>query len=189
MKNISFLFILLFTVLSCKENKINADPNASLTVAEQESFKYSVSRYINRLARKAAHDSKFNHEFDQEYKEMAERNDLLYYYEDEKGGIYFAIAKIAPSLTLKKAATVGRLKIDSQGNITEYEEGFRTWKMPEEELREKTGILFEKYYKGEDLSGYYTENSNGEYYIEFPDRLTTYNKEKRQWHTENLIKD
>ncbi|MDR6966649.1 hypothetical protein J2X31_000647 [Flavobacterium arsenatis] len=181
MKYFSLLFfLLLFT--SCKKDPKNIDPNAYLTAEAQEEFKYSIIRHADRLVKKATHQTKFDSIFDEEYKEKAESSNLLYYYIDKQTGVhYFALTKIAPSLIVKRVATVGKIEYDKEGGIASYEEGFRTWKMEEPELNEKTATLFEKYIEGEDLSSYYTANSKGEFYIEFPDDKTYYDKEERLW--------
>ncbi len=179
-----YLLLTFFCLTACKTDSIDKNPEAYLSDLEQKNFKYSIIRYTGRLAKKATHQSKFNQEFDQEYKALAEATDLAFYYPDPKSGeIYFAVTKIAPSLTLKKIATVGKLKKDNLGNIIAYEEAFRTWKMAEPELLQKTELLFLKYIKGEDLMGFYTANSLPEFYIEFPDQTTYYDVKNRIWKT------
>ena len=57
------------------------------------------------------HKTKFESKFDEEYLALAEASELVLYYPDSKTGeIYFAITKIAPSLKIKKVATVGKMK-------------------------------------------------------------------------------
>ena len=108
-KNFTF-FILLF-LFSCQKENYVITPTNYLSVSEQEDFIYSVSRYINKLPSKATNKTKFDSIFDEEYKDAAKKNELLFYYFDkENDEIYFAITKIAPSLKLKRVATVGKLK-------------------------------------------------------------------------------
>ncbi|WP_291114117.1 hypothetical protein [Flavobacterium sp. UBA6135] len=181
MKHFYLLLTLLF-LIGCKKEAINTNPNSYLSELEQKNFNYSIIRYTGRLAKKATHKTKFENKFDQEYLALAEASDLVFYYPDSKTGeIYFAITKIAPSLKIKKVATVGKMKKDASGTIEMYEEAFRTWKMEEEELMQKTKLLFLKYINGEDLSPYYTKNSQPEFYIEFPDENTYFDSKKRIW--------
>lgn len=179
MKYFSLLLIIL-SLSSCKKESVITEPSHYLSAKQQEDFKYSIIRYIDDLARKATHETKFDAEFDTEYKERAQKATLLYYYKGKDSTVYFAITKIAPSLKLKKVATIGRVKYNDK-EIKEYEEAFRTWKMEEPELKKKTAMLFEKYITGEDVTPYYTANSKGEFYIEFPDDNTYYDKETRIW--------
>ena len=127
MKNIFTFFILLF-LFSCQKENYVIIPTNYLSVSEQEDFIYSVSRYINKLPSKATNKTKFDSIFDEEYKDAAKKNELLFYYFDkENDEIYFAITKIAPSLKLKRVATVGKLKKNKNGEIINYEEEFRTY--------------------------------------------------------------
>lgn len=178
MKYIALLFLAL--AFSCQQPK-KTTPSDYLSPVEQESFKYSIVRYTNGLPKRATDETKFDNGFDAEYRDMATRNNLLYYYKADDSTVYFAVTRIAPSLKIKRVATVGKLKYGKDKEITEYEEGFRTWKMEEKELEEKTAMLFDKYINGEDLSEYYTKNSGGKFIIEFPDDNVKYNKENRRW--------
>jgi hypothetical protein len=181
MKHFYLLLALLF-LIGCKKEAINTSPNTYLSELEQKNFNYSIIRYTGRLAKKATHKTKFESKFDEEYLALAEASDLVFYYPDSKTGeIYFAITKIAPSLKIKKMTTVGKMKKDASGTIEMYEEAFRTWKMEEPELLQKTELLFLKYVNGEDLSPYYTKNSQPEFYIEFPDENTYYDTKNRIW--------
>ncbi len=169
-------------VFSCKQETNSIEPSDYLSKQEQFDFKYGVSRYVDRLPKNASEETKFDKEFDEEYQKRSENADLLFYYVDKKTEeIYFAIAKIAPSLTVKKVVTAGKLKKNQEGAITEYEEEFRTWKMEVPELRTVSEMLFKKYIQGEDLSPFYTRNANGKFIIEFPDENVSYDKEKRMW--------
>jgi hypothetical protein len=74
-----------------------------------------------------------------------------------------------------------KLNRDAQGEISEYEEIYRTWKMGQEDLAKKTATYFDHMVKGKDLSPFYTENIGNTENIEFPDAQTSFNKESRQW--------
>ncbi|TDD78468.1 hypothetical protein [Flavobacterium caseinilyticum] len=183
MKN--FLFLGVFFILNgCVTEQKNTNPNDYLTNEEQTKFKYSIVRYYDDLAPKATHETKFDTIFDSYYKKKSDASDLLFYYFDkEKETAYFAITKIAPSLQVKKVATVGSVTYKDGETIQTYEEKFRTWKMPVPELQKKTTMLFTKYIEGDDLSPYYTKNSNGDFIIEFPDEVTQYDTKSRKWVT------
>ncbi len=183
MKYFSFLFLLL-AMISCKSEPVIIETNAYLTNEQQEDFKYSIIRYADRLPKKATHQTKFDTVFSTEYKKQAEASEVLFYHIDSTTNThYFALTKIAPSMILKKVAVVGKLKYDKNGAISDYEESFRTWKMEIPELKTKTEEMFIKFINGEDLSSYYTVNSKGNFYIEFPDEKTYYDKKARNWKT------
>ncbi|WP_100610260.1 hypothetical protein [Confluentibacter lentus] len=176
-----FILLLLFIpLLSCQNKELDINPKIYLTEDQEEAFKYAVIRYVDRLAPKATHETKFNQQFDSNYQLQAKQVDLLFYYED-KGETYFAITKIAPSLKVKKVATVGKLKMDGNNNITYYEEIFRTYKMEETPLFQKTALMFKDVIQNKDVKKYEFKNSKPEEYIEFPDANTYYDSKKRQW--------
>lgn len=174
------LILFFIPILSCQNKEFEINPKSYLTSSEEEAFKYTVIRYVDKLAPKATHETKFDESFDSIYKLRANQVNLLFYYENE-GETYFAITKIAPSLKVKKVATVGKLKMDKDNNISYYEEIFRTYKMEETPLHEKTKLMFKDVILNKDVKKYEFENSKPEEYIEFPDTNTYYDSKKRQW--------
>ncbi len=176
-----FYLLFLLAMVGCNKETKNILPKQHLTTNEQELFKYKIVRYIERLAKYATDENKFESKFDEEYKQMAKNCNLIFYYKDNENNIYFAISKIAPSVKLKKTATVGKLKYNEKDSIILYEEVFRTWKMEPNELTKKTHLLFSKLINNMDLSSYYTKNSKPDFYIEFPDETTYYDTVNRKW--------
>ena len=173
---------MILLVISCNREKINSNPNQYLSKEQQMDFKLSIVRYYEKLpTEKDNHLTKFDTTHDKYYLKKAQNSDLLYLYIDDDSTYHFAITKVAPSLKIKKVATIGKLKKDKSGKIVYYEEAIRTWKMEKNELEKKTRILFEKYINNEDLEPYYTKNSGNDFYIEFPDDNNKYDVEKRQW--------
>jgi hypothetical protein len=190
MKFIYTLFVIVF-LYSCQKEPQKILPSDYLTDTQVESFKYEIIRYTDKLAKNATHETKFESQYDSIYQLTAKSAELYHYYVDEKSNeIYFALARIAPSLKVKRVVTAGKLTKDQDGKITSFEEAFRTWKMEIPELKTKTKLLFEKYIDGEDLTEYYTKNANGEFYIEFPDDNNYYDKSARKWQSKgNLVID
>lgn len=181
-----FIYTIFFVVLfcSCQKEPDKILPSDYLDKKQIESFKYDIIRYSDILVKKATHDTKFEAQFDSVYKLKAKSAELYYYYIDKNSNeIYFAIARIASSLKVKRVVTGGKLTKDKEGNITYYEEAFRTWKMEIPELKVKSKLLFEKYIHGQDLTKYYTKNSEGEFFIEFPDDINYYDSDLRIWET------
>ena len=179
-----FIYVLFFVALfySCKKEPKKILPSDYLNEKQIEAFKYDIIRYSDKLVKNATHETKFEAQFDSIYRLKAKSADLYHYYIDKNlNEIYFAIARIAPSLKVKRVVTAGKLTKDKDGNITFYEEAFRTWKMEIPELKSKTKLLFENYIEGNDLGKFYTKNSNGEFFIEFPDDINYYNSELRKW--------
>ena len=113
-----------------------------------------------------------------------ERNyQWLYYTEAENGYSYFLIKRDEPSMKRDKfIAICGRFKRLDNGRIdsASYEEIFWTWKMKEEELKEKAFVLFDKAVAGKSLDDYTPEKSKDEW-IEFPGNGVFYDKATQSW--------
>lgn len=153
-----------------------------LDATEIDSFKSKIIRYVGRLPRKGDHTNKFENRFDEHYKELVSLHDLKYYYPDvESDTTYFLLTRIAPSLYLKKVAIAGKIVVNDKDEISFYEETFRTFKMEEAILMEKSETMFIDLINKEDLSKYEFVNTIPEEYIEFPDEFTSFNSDIRQW--------
>ena len=167
---------------SCEPKKLDINVDKHLSIGQQNKLKNDIVRYIEDLPKYATKQNKFDTIFDKDYKPLAEKLELLNAYKSDKNDtLFFAIAKIAPSLKLKKATTAGKLVYDQSGKIVFYEERFRTWKMEVPELKAATEMLFQNYVQGKDLSQFYTKNSQGKFLIEFPDDLNSYDTKSRIW--------
>jgi hypothetical protein len=173
--------ISIILLYSCKDNYALKPAIDQFSESEIDSIKYSVIRYLGKLPGKANHGTKFNVDFDEYYIDLAKKHDLVYFVKNKKDDhYYFLFTRIAPSLHLKKVAIGGKLSVED-GKLTYYEESFRTWKMLVPELEEKMNLIFKDYMDGKDLTKYYTKNSNGIEYIEFPDDNNYFDSEKRIW--------
>lgn len=178
MKVSAFLtFFAAILLLACQPSPKGQKPDAE--TAQQLLEK--IIRYTGHLPKKATHETKFDTAFNEFYaQELTKHRIDLYYRDARTGDIYLLVSRIAPSLTVKRVATGIHMRMEGD-SVTYYNEVFRTWKMPEPELAEKSGMLFEKMVRGQDLSPYYPQNSGNEDYIEFPDPNTYFDVEKRRW--------
>jgi len=187
MKKTYFLNFLTLTLLlvACQSKELNQVNG--LTEKERVSFTKKIIRFIGKKPEEATHENKFHSYFDNHYTNQASLHDLEFYHLDNSGKIFFIFTRNAPSLTLKKVGIGGYVKFDEKGDVSEFEEVFRTWKKKPEELKELNQTLFEKLIRQDDLSPFYTENSNGKEFIEFPNKDVKYNKETRKW--ESSLRD
>ncbi|MCS7036548.1 MAG: hypothetical protein RMJ33_10780 [Saprospiraceae bacterium] len=178
MKISAFLtFFAAILLLACQPSPKGQKPDAETAQRLLE----KIIRYTGHLPKKATHETKFDSAFNEFYaQELAKHRIDLYYRNERTGDIYLLVSRIAPSLTVKRVATGIHMRMEGD-SIAYYNEVFRTWKMPEPELAEKASMLFEKMVRGQDLSQYYPQNSDKEYYIEFPDPNTRFDVEKRRW--------
>lgn len=143
----------------------------------------TIIRYVARAPENVSPTEKFKTEYDDYYQERASLCFLEQFYQDGNTQ-YFLVTQPAPSLVEKRHATGGKIVLNEDGSIAEYEEVFRTWKMVPDTLRQRSYFLFDKMVKGESLEPYYTKVT-GDKYIEFPDEKTLYDKSVRAWRTIN----
>jgi hypothetical protein len=177
-----FLICLIVFISCSNSNNPNIDVNHQLSRAEQKEFVASMIRYMGRLAPKATHQTKFSSEFDEHYQKEISSYRLEYYHKaGDTGTVYFLATRAAPSLYERRTATAGKIGTNESGYITFYEEKFRTWKMAQDELMQKSELLFTKFIEGGDLTQFYSEHSGGEEYIEFPNEHTFFDREERRW--------
>ncbi|MFA9192090.1 hypothetical protein AAGV28_11995 [Flavobacterium sp. FZUC8N2.13] len=177
----TFILSFLMLVIGCQK-EVQSNPENYLSATENQEFKEKIVKYFEEPPKKVTIEKKWDSVHNEYYSKKAKSADLYHYYKDNDGYIYFAIAKIAPSLKIKKVATIGKLKIEND-TITYYEEICRTWKMEAPELKEKTKVLFDKIVNNEEVENYYTKNSQPEFWIEFPDDINYYDTKNRVWKT------
>ena len=175
------VLLVSIVAISCQK-EIKSNPNYQLNSEENTEFKKKIVRYFEGLPKKANQVSKWDTIHNDYYNHKANQAELYHYYKSDDGFIYFAIAKIAPSLKLKKVATIGKLKLEKD-SVVYYEEICRTWKMEIPELKSKTKVLFDKIANERSVTEYYTENSQPEFWIEFPDKMNYYDTKERSWKT------
>lgn len=178
-KSLSVLLLSLFSH-SCT-TKSDYNPDSHLSVKEKDNVLVLIIRYIGKAPENVNTTEIFDSKYDAHYLDIASRHRFDQYYIDDKGIHYFLISRPAPSLYEKRVAIGGKLKLKEQGELVEYEEVFRTWKMVPDTLKKRSLFLFDKMVKGESLDLYLTVNSKGVEYIEFPDEHNYYDKATRRW--------
>jgi hypothetical protein len=176
-----FKYIILLLVLASCGKKESYIPEEQLTPQRQDIIMSKIIRYAGRKPEKATDSTKFLSQYDEHYITQVAEHKLNLYFVNDDNHHFFLISRKAPSIYEKHVATGGRFKMNEQDSLVEYEEIFRTWKMPYDTLMNRGGLLFEKMVKGESLEAYLTKNSGGVEYIEFPDDNVYYDKQARKW--------
>ncbi len=181
MNQLLTIFAAVCLFVSCtSSSKYDA---SQLSDREQKEILYSVIRYMGHLPKKGTHENKFETTFDEYYSKLALDYEVEAYHKEAEYE-YVLTSRIAPSVKVKKVAIGVKMKRDENGNLSHYEEVFRTWKFEIPEMKEKGNMLFEKMVAGEDLSHYYPQNSGKEEYIEFPDEKVSFDTLERRWKME-----
>ena len=175
------LFALALLFFSC-DKKANYNPNDHLTAATKDEVMTKLIRYLAKPPENTSDVEKFEKQYDEYYLDKMSRAKLEFYFPAD-GETYFLISQQAASLFGQRHATGGKFKLNDKGELVEYEEIFRTWKMMPDTLVRRGGMLFDRMVKGESLEPYWTKNSKGEEYVEFPDPNVYYDKAERKWKT------
>lgn len=172
-----FLAVLIPVVNSCNERN-NYEPFSCFNKDRETQLIDSVVRYMAKLPPNANQKSKFESTFDDYYSRAAKDYDLRLCY--LKDSVYYLLfSRAARSITPMREA-IGCKIVLKGGTFLDYEEVFRTWKMPDNILRERYPVLFENMVKGNSLEPYYAKNK-GDQYIEFPDDRFYFDKKSRVW--------
>lgn len=181
-KSIQVVIIIFFIsyLFGCSSSEHKYHPDRVLSDKQKDEVMHTIVRYIAKLPKKASDSTKFDSRYDEHYERQVQGHQFMGYHIAKDGEHFFLISRIAPSIHEMYVATGGRLRFDKNKNLIEYEEVFRTWKLPMEQLEERGLYLFDLMIKGEDLSPYYADKA-GFNYIEFPDQNVYYSKENRKW--------
>lgn len=171
------LAAIAFCLISCQPQGYS--PQEHLSAREQDAIVWSIIRYLGRPPEGSSNQNLFSPEFDSHYREQQSffRLDAFYIKGDTS---YFMLSRRAPSLEDKRVSVAGKLVIAEDGVLAYYTEVFRTFKMPDPELKEKSLFLFDLMVRNEDLSRY-ERRRNAEEFIEFPDALNYYDDRERRW--------
>lgn len=172
------LVVVLLATVACSKNK-STDPADFLNEFERKGLMLEIVHYAAKLAPRASHETKFDPEFDDYYSSQAADYKWLEMAPRKEGGYYFLISRPARSITPMIEGIGGYFRIDKD-SLVEYNEVFRTWKLPEDVFEPRGQMLFDRMVAGKDLSIYYPQFT-GDQYIEFPDNRFVFDKEKRVW--------
>jgi hypothetical protein len=156
--------------LSCNTKK-DYNPYNQLSPHQIDVFKYNIARYIGRLPKHADEKNKHHIQFNEAYQQQARSFTLSKYYKDNSDTIFFEVNKLARSLKFKKVAVGGKMVLDKNNtnHIVFYAECYRT------------ATIFNDFVHNKSLNKYYTENTNDDTHIEFPNQNTNYNIANRKW--------
>ncbi|MBK9630486.1 MAG: hypothetical protein IPO62_05380 [Saprospiraceae bacterium] len=181
------IFILglqLVLLVNCEQTaKLNYQPSQYFDTEGQDSILKEIIHFVAPMPKKADHQTKFDSIFDEHYQLQQKFHQIIAIYHSPKveDQFYLLIKRPASSIYEKYVGIGIILELNEQKQLSVYEEKFRTWKMDDANLQKKGMLLFDLMVHGKDLKPYYTKNSKGEEYIEFPDDETHFDKVERKW--------
>ena len=175
----SKILFFFFAVLLACEAPVK-DPSAFFSSKEQNHIILQSVRFSAKLPPASTHENKFDNQFDWYYQRAAQETDFRKCAIKGDGSYFFLMTRKARSIWPAREAIGGYFQLDSNKNIIDYYEEFRTWKMAEDSLKTRAIELFELMVKGKDLTPYRSK-FKGDRYIEFPDDRYYFNREKKRW--------
>jgi hypothetical protein len=104
-----------------------------------------------------------------------------YLYKDDKGDYCYYISKPAYGVPELSVGLAGKFKLDDQGNLSDFEESYRMFRMTPEELDKKKFEVYESFVEGKDLASFHRDPDTDPY-IEFPNDHVGYDKKKMEWY-------
>ena len=170
--------ILCILLQSC--TRVSKHTDRCFTKAQQDSIIKQCVYYSVKLPPGATHDTKYHSEFEWYYDVAAKEYDLRACQPAPDSIFYFLMTRKARSIWPAREALGGKIKINTQLKIQEYEEVFRTWKMAEDSLNSRAFELFDLMVAGKDLTPYRSKYK-GDRYIEFPDDRFYFDKQASGW--------
>lgn len=174
-----FIVVFLFAgLISCKKDSHN--PNKFFTTDQQTKIVQQSVRYSAKLAPQSTHETKFDTAYNWYYEKAAMEYDLRAVKPDLEGSYFFLMTRKARSIWPAREAIGGKIKLDKNNNLIDYEEEFRTWKMTEDSLNTRAFELFDMMTQKKDLTSYRSK-FKGDRYIEFPDDRWYFNKTDKRW--------
>lgn len=168
----------LLGVGSCKRNSYN--PDSYFSKEQQTNIIHQSVRYSAKLPPQATHETKFDPQFDWYYDIATTEYDIRACAPDQEGEYYFLMTRKARSIWPAREAIGGKIRIDKEYKLLDYEEKFRTWKMTEDSLNARAFELFDRMVKRTDLTPYRSKYK-GDRYIEFPDDRWYFSKKDKRW--------
>lgn len=172
--------MLAFVITSaCDRDRYN--PSRELSVPEQHRLVRQMVYYCSKLPPNASELNKFDPRFNWYYDRAAAEASLMKYYRSDEADVwYFMLSRQARSITPMKEGIAGKVKLNADGSLADYEETFRMWKMPADTLQVRGSMLFDRMVRGKDLSLFYPQ-FQGDKFIELPTDGYQFDALSKRW--------
>jgi hypothetical protein len=164
-------------IVACKAD---FERGTSLSQEQQHQLLTRIVRYSERRPALATDETFLDTTFNSHYELAVNEYDVRRYFQHTDGRQFFLVTRQARSITAMRVAIGGYVKRNNTGDLIDYVEGFRTWKMSEDSLNNRAFELFDKMVSGEDLNKY-GPKYQGDRYIEFPDARFYFDKKRKRW--------
>jgi hypothetical protein len=173
------LFVISFALCACKHDRY--DPSNELCKDEQARLVRQMVYYSTKVAPNASDQDKFDQKYNWYYDRAAAESSLVKFFPAPEQDVwYFFVARAARSVTPMQEGIAGKVKLNADRSVADYEEVFRVWKMHPDTLKERGAMLFDRMVRGKDLSLFYPK-FQGDKFIELPTENYYYDKLTKRW--------
>jgi len=190
-----YLVVALITVASCSNPANNStesteveipdstralkfDAYKKFTPSETDTLLTNLATYIFRKPADAQWNTKFESRFRPFYIENRLNFEIIYMYQNTDSSYYFYLFRDAQSRNLySKRGVLGRMNLDSNLVISNFEEIVNTPAASEEKLKEIGLVLMEEIVASGNVNKYLTDKT----IVEYPNDQVFYSKEKFEW--------
>ncbi|MBX2968791.1 MAG: hypothetical protein KF803_05435 [Cyclobacteriaceae bacterium] len=167
-------FSLLIILVSCTEKD---SVNYYYSSTERDSLLTDIITYIYVQPQQATWQSRFDQQFRKYYVSQLSKFNFEKYWVADDGWHYYYIIRPARSAQGTIRGVGGRLKLDENKSISEFEEIFNTPVGDLPELRTKGNELFKWMIK----HGHINEYVNNPDFVEWPNEQTYYDTVRHEW--------
>ena len=173
------IIVLLFVLCACQSDRYN--PSNELSTEEQARLIRQMVYYSTKLPPNANDLDKFDEKYNWYYDRAAAECRLVKFFAtQEPGSWYFLVARKARSITPMEEGIAGKVKLNADRSLADYDEVFRVWKMNSDTLNVRGAMLFDRMVRGKDLSLFYPK-FQGDKYIELPTEGYYFDKLSKRW--------
>jgi hypothetical protein len=170
---------IVILLCSCERDRYN--PSHQLNEDEQARLVRQMVYYSTKLPPNSTESDKFDQKYNWYYDRAAAESVLLKFYEAPEPGVwYFLVARKARSINPMQEGIAGKVRVNADRSLADYEEIFRIWKLPADTLAKRGTMLFDRMVQGKDLSLFYPKYQ-GDKFIELPTDGYYFDKATRRW--------
>lgn len=173
-----FSFIVMISFLGACSSKSTDTYQfaAHVPAGLQDSLLVDMVTYMGVKPKYADYLTKHDSVYRSYYVQQAENWEVFQYFINEEGQHFYYMIRPARHPLGNRRAIGGKLKLDEQYRILQFEEVFATQVLPEEQLKSMANDLFPAL-----INGTFEKYLSNRQWIEWPDDQCQYDREKNEW--------
>jgi len=184
----NFLGLLIYNT-SCVSDS-DYKPEKYWNTSQQDSLLFKLMRYITKPPKRVNPHDKFDPIYDSYYKDRVIAYQLdKYYISSQDNYHYYLVSRTVANEQIDGIMGIGGRFIPGEnGDFIVFEEIFRTFVFNIHDYKTKSAVLFKAMIKDGNVERFHTDRVK-EKFVQFPDKLYRYNREKRKWELIGVYKE